>query len=123
MILQILACSLNRVLAILGELKISKAPKCVPISSIGYTTSDGVVILYVYWHNPENEIVGMKYNGSWGPTYRVVENSKPNTRFAAAHWSDAEHLRLYYQSADNSVLEVCNDSDFWFDGAILGSAH
>ncbi|OJA19207.1 hypothetical protein AZE42_06768 [Rhizopogon vesiculosus] len=106
-----------------GKLNFGKAPGCAPISALGYCTSDGGAKLHVYWRNLENEIVGMENAGSWGPVNKVVGGLKPGTNFVAAQWSNGEFLRLYHQTADNSVLEICNNGDSWFGGAIVGDPH
>ncbi|KAK0485377.1 fungal fucose-specific lectin-domain-containing protein [Armillaria luteobubalina] len=106
-----------------GKLDFGKAPGCVPISALGYGTSDGGAELHVYWRNLENEIVGTKNTGSWGPVNKVVGGLKPGTQFAAAQWSNGKNLRLYYQTADDSVLEMVNDGTSWVDGASVGNAH
>ncbi|SJL14340.1 uncharacterized protein ARMOST_17796 [Armillaria ostoyae] len=103
-----------------GELDIGKAPGCVPISALGYVTSDGAPRLHVYWRNLENQIVGMKSVDSWGPVHTVVGGLKADTQFAAAQWSNGENLRLYYQTPDDSVLEMVNDA--WVGGATVGNA-
>ncbi|KAK0438157.1 fungal fucose-specific lectin-domain-containing protein [Desarmillaria tabescens] len=106
-----------------GKLDFGKAPGCVPISAIGYGTSNGGAELHVYWRNLDNEIVGTKNTGSWGPVNTVVGGLKPGTQFAAAQWSNGKNLRLYYQTADDSVLEMVNDSGFWVGGATVGNVH
>ncbi len=99
-----------------------KAPGCVPISALGYGTSDGGAELQVYWRNLENQIVGTKNTGSWGSVNKVVGGLKPGTQFAAAQWSNGMNLRLYYQTADDSVLEMVNDGASWVGGASVGNA-
>ncbi|KAK0435970.1 fungal fucose-specific lectin-domain-containing protein [Armillaria borealis] len=105
-----------------GKLDFGKAPGCVPISALGYGTSDGGAELHVYWRNPENQIVGTKNTGSWGPVNKVVGGLKPGIQFAAAQWSNGKNLRLYYQTADDSVLEMVNDGASWVGGASVGNA-
>ncbi|KAK0216586.1 fungal fucose-specific lectin-domain-containing protein [Armillaria nabsnona] len=96
-----------------GKLDFGKAPGCVPISALGYDTSDG---------GAELHIVGTKNTGSWGPVNKVVGGLKPGTQFAAAQWSNGENLRLYYQTPDDSVLEMVNDGASWVGGASVGNA-
>jgi len=109
-------------LYIIGEFNFGKAPGCVPISALGYGTSDGGAELHVYWRNLQDEIVGTKNTGSWGPVNKVVGGLKPGTQFAAAQWSNGKNVKLYYQGADDSVLELRNDGESWFDGVTVGKA-
>ncbi|KAK0477566.1 hypothetical protein IW261DRAFT_1565880 [Armillaria novae-zelandiae] len=67
-------------------------------------------------------IIGTKNTGSWGPVNKVVEGLKPGTQFAAAQWSNGKNMRLYYQTADDSVLEMVNDGASWVGGASVGNA-
>jgi hypothetical protein len=107
---------------IIGELNVGKAPGCVPISALGYVTSDGGAEQHVYWRNLENEIVGTKNTGSWGPVNKVIGGLKSGTQFAATHWSKGKNVRLYYQTPDDSVLEMRHDGDSWSDGATVCKA-
>ncbi|KAK0184055.1 fungal fucose-specific lectin-domain-containing protein [Armillaria mellea] len=104
-----------------GKSDFGKTPGYVPISALGYGTSDGGAELHVYWRNLENQIVGTKNTGSWGPVNKVVGGLKPGTQFAAAQWSNGKNLRLYYQTADDSVLEMVNDGASWVNGASVGN--
>ncbi|PBK60954.1 fucose-specific lectin [Armillaria solidipes] len=109
-----------------GKSDFGKAPGCVPISALGYGTGDGGFKLHVYWRNLENKIVTMKNTGSWGSVNMVVGGLKPGIQFAAAQWNTRKNLRLYYQTADDSVLEVwneSNDGDSRLGGAIVRSAY
>jgi len=76
----------------------------------------------VYWRNLQNEIVVTKNTGCWGSINKVVGNLKPGIQFAAAQWSNGKNLRLYYQTDDDSVLELCNDGGSWFGGATVDKA-
>ncbi|SJL06968.1 uncharacterized protein ARMOST_10310 [Armillaria ostoyae] len=105
-----------------GELDIGKAPGCVPISVLGYVTSAGGPELHVYWRNLENQIVGTTNTASWGPVNTVVGGLRPGIQFAAAQWNTGKNLRLYYQTPDDSVLEVVNDGASWVGGATVGNA-
>jgi hypothetical protein len=65
----------------------------------------------------------MKNTGSWGSVNKVIGGLKPGTQFAAAQWNNGRNMRLYYQTADDSLLELVNDGATWVGGTIVGLAH
>ncbi|KAL1747999.1 fungal fucose-specific lectin-domain-containing protein [Schizophyllum fasciatum] len=82
------------------------------------------VVLDVYWMNTHSEIVrAVNLNGAWH-TSKVVGPLKRGARFAPAQWEGGRYIRVYYQSADNSVLEVCNNDNSanWHPGSTVGKA-
>ncbi|GJE96729.1 fungal fucose-specific lectin-domain-containing protein [Phanerochaete sordida] len=79
--------------------------------------------LQVYWMNAQHEIVQARTGPrAWLEPSKIVGPLNPGTRFAAANWAP-RHTRLYYQSSDQSIQELCNDGSGWFGGAAaLGAA-
>lgn len=69
----------------------------------------------------DNEIVQMRNtSGQWGFTNKVVGPLMSGARFAVAQWEDGKSVRVYYQSEDDSLLEVCNDDgSAWYSGTTI----
>ncbi|KAJ3559349.1 hypothetical protein NM688_g402 [Phlebia brevispora] len=106
-----------------GKLNGGKAPGHTPITAIGYP-GRGAAVQKVYWINTQNEIVQAEYKGNWTPTTTVMGPVRSGSGLAAAHWNNGQRIRLYYQSTDDSVLEICNDGDKWFSGSMhTGECH
>ena len=72
--------------------------------------------------NTQQDIVQMRHNSKWGHTSKIVGPLKAGTRFATTQWEYGKYVRLYYQSIDNSVLEVCNDKGQLYSGATVAQA-
>ncbi len=106
-----------------GELGFGKAPGRTPISALGYPVAGGGVVLRVFWVSVQSEIVQIENTGHWGAVSSIVGQLKPGVEFAAAQWDDGKHLRVYYQSTDDSMLEICNEGSGWFSGATVVNAH
>ncbi|KAL1748020.1 fungal fucose-specific lectin-domain-containing protein [Schizophyllum fasciatum] len=106
-----------------GAFNVGRAPGRTQIGVLCGTWRRGV-ILDVYWLNMASEITrAMHIDGYWqiskvvGPLFRSV-------RFVAEQWDGGKHIRVYYQSKDNSVLEVCNDNgeQDWVPGSHVAQA-
>ena len=104
----------------IGEFDDGKAPGCVPISALAHYPSEGGLDLRVFWCNQENEIVERKNNNGWGPIELVVEGLRPGCHLAATQWDNGKHIRVYFQTPGNDVLEMCYSG--WFRGATVGKA-
>ena len=87
--------------------------------------------LDVYWVNTENNIVRAHYDLdrlAWEFSTVPAPQSSPDVQFAVGVWTapgGADYARLYYQRADYSILELCNDNDNdmgWYTGATIATA-
>lgn len=81
------------------------------------------VVLDVYWMNADLEIIRcVNIDGYWRSS-TVVGPLMPGAKFAPAQWEGGKYIRVYYQSADDSVLEICNDNNGeWYSGVTVGKA-
>ncbi|KAL1748022.1 fungal fucose-specific lectin-domain-containing protein [Schizophyllum fasciatum] len=97
------------------------APGRTPIGAL-YGSWRGVV-LDLYWMNRNSEIMrSVNLDGRWH-TDKVVGPLVRGSKFAPAQWEGGRYVRVYYQSADNSVLEICNDNNAtWYSGVTVGKA-
>ena len=106
----------NRLLlcSTIGDFDGGKAPGCVPINAVTYLSDDYRQSLYVFWSNAQNEIVGKTLQrDTWGPLDTVFGNLKSGTRFAVLQCDKGKDMKIYYQTADDSVQEISNDGDSW----------
>jgi len=111
-----------------GDLDGEKAPGWTPISAVGFAKHGGPYKAHVYWRNVKDEIVGTTSSDdglNWGPlmTLEVAAQAATGSQLAALQWSNGDHLRIYYQRTDDSILEACKDDASWYEGGIVGKAH
>jgi hypothetical protein len=94
-----------------GLVEVVCQPGEVPL--IDCPTTGGSVQEYA-WQGGDPWIQGQNLAGSAG-----------TSRAAAVHWQkDYDHLRLYYQDADNLIKEECYDTPDWGEGqTFTGSAY
>ena len=68
----------------------------------------------IYSAVAQNEIVGKALQrDTWGPLDTVFGNLKSGTRFAVLQCDKGKDMKIYYQTADDSVQEISNDGDSW----------
>ncbi|KAL1679136.1 fungal fucose-specific lectin-domain-containing protein [Schizophyllum commune] len=104
-----------------GDFRAGPAPGRTPIGAL-FGSWRGVV-LDVYWMNTDSEIVRATNIDGWWNNSTVVGPLERGAKFAPAQWDGGRYVRVYYQSADNSVLEICNDNDEgWYSGVTVGKA-
>ncbi|KAJ7107407.1 fungal fucose-specific lectin-domain-containing protein [Mycena epipterygia] len=102
-----------------GDFNGGKAPGG---TQIGALYGDHVV-LDVYWINTDSEIIRCVLIGGIWRTSKVVGLLARGVRFAPAQWEGGNYIRVYYQSADNSVWEICKDNNGeWFSGGRIAKA-
>ena len=100
------------------------APGRTPIGALAASTGPEVT-LQVFWINVDRNIVraAQKQGGDWPNPSKVVGPLRAGSKFAPAQWEGGKYVRVYYQSEDNSVLEICKDHDRdWYGGATVGRA-
>lgn len=80
-------------------------------------------MLYMYWYNLQNEIVGtMNNNGPWGPVDMVIGDVKSGSRFAAAQFNNGGNLGIYSETPDDNILGMCNDDSVWCRNQVKSKA-
>ncbi|THH31406.1 hypothetical protein EUX98_g2796 [Antrodiella citrinella] len=106
-----------------GELNAPRAPGWTPISAFcSSSKAEPLHKTHVYWRDVSNDLVETVSSGDdrWGPVTKLegTGQTAPGTQFAVASWSDDEHLRIYYQGSNDSILEACQDSPqtSWYEG-------
>ena len=101
------------------------APEYTCISAVGWINRSDTPILQVFWTTAENKIVQIEFHdGDWGTTTRTVTTGlRPGTRFATAQLASGTQRRLYMQSSDDSIVELCDDGEGWYNGSVVAAAH
>ena len=74
----------------------------------------------VYWLDSTGWIIRYtEVQGSWKES-RVVGPLLCGAKFAVSSWEHGRYVRIYYQSPDYRVLEVCSDDgSVWYAGAFV----
>ena len=110
--------------SITGDFDGGKAPGCVPINAVGCPSNVSSQSLYVFWSNTQNEIVGKTLQqDTWEPVNTVFGNLKPGTRFAVLQCDKGKEMKIFCQTADDSVEEISKDGDSWNGGSKIISVN
>ena len=101
---------------------------CSPFSMTSSVDQGKHISTRAFWRLPSAEIVGAEWDrdaNSWQPAATVIKDMAPGTQFSVAHWTvdGAVNMRVYYQDADSSIVELCSeDGKTWLDEKIIVGA-
>lgn len=89
-------------------------------SSAALCWYDSNVQLRVYWQDGQQDFVcfGWAIVKGWGSVRNVKGPFLAGTHISALDWNTGKNIRLYYQGANDAILEQCSDNDDpWFTGS------
>lgn len=88
-----------------------KAPACASISALLHNN-----VTRVFWVRADGMIVQRECSSwPWSDVKAVVGPVDAGAKVAAAQWEDGKHLRVYYAPTQDSVLEVSDEGNGWFN--------
>ena len=99
-----------------------KAPGYTSIKALAWT-EENCAVIHLYWTDARHLILQTQNTGSWATVSKVVGPVRPGAQIAAAQWNKGKQLSVFYQSDDNSIVEISGDGHEWADGAIVAAAH
>ncbi|GAW15295.1 hypothetical protein ANO14919_047040 [Xylariales sp. No.14919] len=100
-----------------GEFRSERVPRHSAITAS--VRKDTTEKLRLFFQDSRRTFVGYESNGGWKSTGSVLEPTPSSTPAAAIQWNSGRHVRFYYQSRSDEILEHCNDGSGWFAGATL----
>ncbi|KAI0750261.1 fucose-specific lectin [Daedaleopsis nitida] len=105
-----------------GEFDGGANPSQCPLGAL-YASGRGVV-LDVYWMDSKQQIVhSVQVNSVWANGHVTQQSLKSGAKFAVGQWEGGKHVRVYFQSQDGVLRELCKD-DFdaeWVAGSFTAA--